>query len=202
MVDHPARKTVGPNSNPLGVNPRMLRDEPMQRCALSQCKGACCLHGVWIDGAERADILAHTDLIALYLPETLRDPQAWFDGRRDQDPFAPSGEVFHSNVLPDRAHYGGTACVFLRDDHKCALQVAGQTAGLHPWRFKPFYCILHPLDLDDEGRITLDETQALLAEEGSCLRPTADGRRIPLTQTFAEELLYLLGEERFRELQK
>jgi len=178
---------------PNGVNPRLLRSEAMQRCQLGECKGACCLHGVWIDRAERDEILAQAGLIAAEMPEALRDPEAWFDGRVEADPFSRTGEVFHSNVLPDRAHYGGTACVFLREDFKCALQVAGEAAGLHPWHWKPFYCVLHPLDLDEEGRITLDTAQELLAEEGSCLR--LSGREIPLMETFEPELGYLLGDE-------
>ena len=175
-----------------GLNPRMLREEPLRRCMLAECRGACCLHGVWIDQAERDDILANAGLIAPHLPAELRDPAVWFDGRSDTDEFSASEVVFHSNVLPDRAHYGGTACVFFREDYKCALQVAGAASGLHPWRFKPFYCILHPMDLDDEGRITLDDTASLLEEEASCLRPSDNPAA--LVETFAPELDYLLGE--------
>ena len=180
---------------PSGLNPRMRKREAMQRCLLGECKGACCLHGVWIDRAECAQILAHAQQIALHLPEALRDPAVWFDGRSEADPFSRSGEVFHSNVLPDRSHYGGTACVFLCEDARCALQVAGEAAGLHPWAWKPFYCVLHPLDLDEEGRITLDETAELLAEEGSCLRPAHE--LIPLFETFEPEIRYLLGDGPF-----
>lgn len=182
------RRPFPPN---LRINPRLLRAEPMRRCVLGECKGACCLHGVWVDGEERDRILASAPLIAAQMPPTLRDPAVWFDGREDEDEYAPGGRVYHTNVLPDREHYGGTACVFLREDYKCALQCAGQETGLHPWHFKPFYCILHPLDLDEEGRITLDETGALLTEEGSCLRPSADA--IPLLETFEPELVYLAG---------
>ncbi len=171
----------------------MLRSERMQRCLLGECKGACCLHGVWIDRAERETILANAGRIGTAMAETLRDPAVWFDGRQEADPFAQSGEVFHSNVLPERGHYGGTACVFLREDAKCALQVAAGEAGLHPWAWKPFYCVLHPLDLDEEGRITLDATAELLAEEGSCLRPAEE--EIALRETFAPELAYLLGND-------
>jgi hypothetical protein len=180
------------------IHPRLLLAEPMQRCALSQCRGACCLHGVWIDAAERDLLLANVDAIAPHLPPALRDTEVWFDGREEADEFSRSGRVYHSNVLPDRDHYGGTACVFLREDYKCALQVAGQSAGLHPWHFKPFYCVLHPLDLDEQGRITLDSTEAMLAEEGSCLRPAREP--IPLLDTFAEELRYFLGEEEYERL--
>ncbi len=192
-MTHPSRRL------PAGVNPRLLRSEPMQRCRLAECRGACCLHGVWIDLAERDDLLANAALIAPHLPPALRDPAAWFDGRQEADEFSASGQVVHSTVLPDRTHYGGTACIFLREDYKCALQVAGQASGSHPWRFKPFYCVLHPLDLDEDGRITLDETPALLAEEGSCLRPAP--QPAPLTQTFEPELRYLLGDEAYQKLQ-
>jgi hypothetical protein len=103
-------------------------------------------------------------------------------------------------VLPDPQHYGETACIFLRKDHLCALQVAAIANNLHPWRFKPFYCILHPLDLDEQGRITLDETDLMQSEPGSCLR--ASGCLIPLLETFEPELRYLLGENAFLQLKK
>ena len=38
----------------------------------------------------------------------------------------------------------------------------------------------------------------MLAEPGSCLRPAQ--HPIPLIETFAEELRYLLGEKNYREL--
>ena len=114
----------------------------------------------------------------------------------EADAFTPSGEVVHTRVLSSPDHYGVTACVFLRRDHKCALQVAGERAGFHPWRFKPFYCVLHPLDLDDDGRITLDETVALLEEPASCLR--ASEQAVSLLEIFAQELRYLMGDEEYQ----
>ena len=180
------------------VNPRLGRSEPIQRCVLGECRAACCLYGVWIDRAEAQAIRDNAGLIAPYMPEQSRDPAGWFDGREEADEHTPSGRTVHSMVLPSPGHYGGTACVFLREDHKCALQTAAQENGMHPWRFKPFYCILHPLDLDEEGRITLDETSLLLEEPASCLRPA--GRLIPLVETFEPELRYLLGEEDYQAL--
>jgi hypothetical protein len=177
-------------------SPRLLDSEPMQRCCLGKCEAACCLHGVWIDQLEAEDILAHAENILPHMPEDRRDPQAWFDGRTEPDDFTSSRQVLHSTVLETPTHYGGTECIFLRSDHKCALQVAGQAAGLHPWRFKPFYCVLHPLDLDEEGRITLDETDLLLDEPGSCLRPS--DQSIPLVETFEPELSYLLDPQTYQ----
>ncbi len=180
------------------INPRLLRPEPMRRCRLEECQAACCLYGVWIGQDEWDDIREHAALIIPYMPSGWDDPDLWTDGREEADEHLSSGRVVHSRVLPDPAHYGGSACVFLREDFKCALQVAGQAAGLHPWRFKPFYCVLHPLDLDEQGRITLDETEALLAEPGSCLRPADEP--VSLVKLFEPELRYLLGDKRYQEL--
>ena len=119
---------------------------------------------------KKKKILEHQSLIGEHMLPEFRDSSLWFDGKKEEDPFTPSELVFHSTVRQDEKHYGGTACVFLRDDSKCALQTASLAAGYHPWKLKPFYCILHPLDLDESGRITLDETSLLLAEKGSCLR--------------------------------
>jgi hypothetical protein len=180
------------------INPRMLESAPMQRCKLHQCQAACCLYGVWLDSAEVETLRQHAEQIAPHMPPGKQQPPAWFDERQEADPFSASGQVIHSAVVEHHRHYGGTACVFLRSDHKCALQVASQASGHHPWHWKPFYCILHPLDLDEEGRITLDETDLMLDEPGSCLRPATEN--IPLLVTFEEELRYFLGDEEYEKL--
>ena len=182
------------------INPRLLCSEPMRRCALGECRAACCLYGVWIDRMESQDILENAAIIAPHLEPENSDPADWFDGREEPDEHSITGSTVHSTVLPDPEHYGETACIFLRKDHLCALQVAANANGLHPWRFKPFYCILHPLDLDEQGRITLDETELMLSEPGSCLRPAK--QPIPLIETFESELRYLLGEKGFQRLQE
>lgn len=176
----------------------MLHSEPMQRCLLHECKGACCVFGVWVDEREMEDILENAALIAPHMPPGSESPADWFASYEDKDEFSPSKLVVHTAVETIPEHYGGTACVFWRSDAKCALQVAAVANGLHPWRFKPYYCILHPLDLDDEGRITVDETPEMIHEEGSCLR-TSD-HPIPLVETFEEELRYLLGDQAYAEM--
>lgn len=182
------------------INPRLLKSEPMRRCTLGECHAACCLYGVWIDRLEAKDILANADNIIPHMQPDYRDPSDWFDGREEPDDHATSGWTLHSTVVPDPDHYGETACIFLRKDHLCALQVASNAEGHHPWHWKPFYCILHPLDIDDEGRITLDETELMLDEPGSCLRP-AD-HPIPLVETFEEELTYFLGKTAYQRLRQ
>jgi hypothetical protein len=180
------------------INPRMLKSEPMVRCKLRECQAACCIYGVWIDRMEADRIIQNAGLIQPEMPDDWQDPACWFDGREDDDEHASSGRVVHSRVVESSKHYGGSACVFLREDHKCAIQTAANKSGLHPWAFKPFYCILHPLDLDEKGRITLDDTGLLLDEPGSCLRPST--AEIPLVVTFEPELRYFLGDQEFERL--
>ncbi len=144
--------------------------------------------------------MQHAELICPHLPASQQDPSGWFSDSEEADPHSLSGTVRRSTVLPAAGHYGGSACIFLRADHKCALQVAGESAGFHPWRFKPFYCILHPLDFDETGQITLDESNALAQEPASCLR--AADQSTPLLLTFEPELRYLLGDKEYQKLLK
>lgn len=180
------------------ISKRLLRSEPLQRCALHDCQAACCLYGVWLDQFEVQDILQHSPIIQPHLKKEYSNPEIWFEEIEEEDPHTPSGKVIHCKVVEDQDHYGGTACIFLRSDYKCALQVAGQENGFHPWRFKPFYCILHPLDLTEDGLITLDSNEELLQEPGSCLRPAQ--QLTPLIITFAPELKYLLGEKSYAQI--
>ncbi|MAT42575.1 MAG: hypothetical protein CL609_09555 [Anaerolineaceae bacterium] len=181
------------------ISPRLLKKEKLQRCSLGNCKGACCLYGVWLGKYEQEQILRYWDEISVFMPDGYREnPSLCFQNELEKDPFVSSGKVVHSLVVKDSAHYGGTACVFLNQDHKCALQCAAENMGHHPWFLKPFYCILHPLDLDDEGRITLDETNLLAEEPGSCLRPAPTDKS--LLVTFEEELRYFLGNDAYERL--
>jgi hypothetical protein len=182
------------------ISPRMLQSEPLRRCTLEECHGACCVFGVWVDTREVTDILAHADLIIPHMPAESHTPGEWFAPVEDQDKHSPTGKVIHTAVENHPQHYGGTACIFWRDDAKCALQVAAVANGLHPWRFKPYYCVIHPLDQDEQGRITLDETEALASEPGSCLRPAE--APIPLIDTFSDELHYLLGEKMYTDIRQ
>jgi len=179
------------------LSPRLLRSEPLRRCTLDDCHGACCIYGVWVDTHEAETILANAALIIPHMPPGAADPATWFDDRKDVDKFSVSGEVVHSRVVPDESQYSGSACIFLRQDYKCALQVAADANGLRPWHFKPFYCILHPLDLDENGQITLEEDNILLTEKASCLRLSEHSST--LLETFEPELRYLMGDQAYCE---
>lgn len=176
-------------------HPRMLsgelfRETTMRRCTLGECHAACCLHGVWMDPLEKEDLLRHAASIIPHLPEGRRDPAGWFREEREEDDFYPSGSVVASAVLPNPAHYGGTECVFLRPDWLCSLQVASVSAGMHPWRWKPFHCIIHPITIEG-GIFTIATDEELSAEEGGCFR--AADKTGMMSKCLAEEIEFLLS---------
>jgi hypothetical protein len=181
--------TVLQFSKPFLFTPRLEEQSNLRRCRLEECRGACCLHGVWLDPLEKIDIMESANVIAPFLAAERRDPATWFTEDREEEPDFPSGYVIAAKVLENPKHYGGTACVFLRSDARCALQAAGESQGLHPWRFKPFHCIIHPLTFDDRGRITLATDDELAAEPGSCFRTCPAPR--PLAEELAPELEFL-----------
>lgn len=179
---------------PFSFSPRIEQRTTMRRCRLEECRGACCLHGVWVDPLERDDILEHAKLILPQMAAGRGKPAGWFGDGREPEPAFPSGYVVPTTVLPNLAHYGGTECVFLRRDSRCALQAAAQAAGLDPWRWKPFHCIIHPLTFDGTGSITLAPDVELLAEEGSCFRPGTILK--PIREWLSDELIFLQRMDR------
>ena len=175
------------------INPRLLQSESIQRCNFPNCEAACCVFGAWVDKQHSQEILSNSKMISPHMKEGYSNPKTWFDEQSEEDPHTLSGTVIHTTVLDDPDHYGGTACVFMREDHKCALQIASEENGFHPWHFKPFYCILHPLGLDNQGRITLGETKELVNEPASCVRRSEQTSH--LIEIFSEELEYLIGKK-------
>ncbi len=151
------------------LSPELYRPTRLRRCRLEECRGACCLHGVWLDPLEKADILRHADDVLPYMPEGRRHPPEWFVDEREADDFFPSGYLVRTATASNPGHYGGTECVFLRSDSLCALQTAASAAGLDPWRWKPFHCIIHPITFEN-GEFTIAPDGELLAEPGGCFR--------------------------------
>ena len=175
------------------LDPKLKGTARLKRCDWPNCGAACCIYGAWVDKIHAEDILKHHSEIGPHLALERQHPASWFDGQEEPDDHALSGTVVHTTIIPNPEHYGGTSCIFLRKDQKCALQVAAEEQGEHPWRWKPFYCILHPLDLDEDGRITLDDPDLMVKEPASCLQ--ASRREIPMMETFKQELTYLLGKQ-------
>jgi hypothetical protein len=180
---------------PLTISPRMFIPETLQRCKLHECHGKCCAFGVWIDLQEKDRINEFAEIVQSCMDPTKFDQGDWFLSEIEMDSFTLSGRVIHTRLVSRKQPFKRKTCIFLRSDHKCALQVASEKLGRHPWFLKPFYCVLHPLDLNDNGQITLDQTKILLEEERSCLR-YSEKVNSPI-EIFEEELRFLLGDSTY-----
>ena len=146
------------------------------------------------------DILAHQDEIIPYMPPDRRDPSKWFDGTVEPDiDYPEAGDCTGTSVVVDPTHPAGQTCIFLNEERLCCLQKTGIETGQHPWRYKPFYCALHPLGLG-ESMLELEEDSEVYKEGGSCSR--AGGELIPLYQLFDVEAKLVLGEEGYAELER
>ena len=182
------------------VDPVLLEPRSIGRCVLDECHAACCTEGVYVFSSEVSDVRRHADLIGPHLEPGRRDPAGWFDGETIEETDHPLGGTAEGTVVyPDGTHPAGRSCVFLRSDKRCGLQVAGVAAGEHPWRFKPFWCALHPLEFDC-GVLTLAEDSAVYQSGGSCNRPQP-GHAIPIFRLFEEEVTLALGTAGFAELE-
>jgi Fe-S-cluster containining protein len=176
-------------SSAFSISDRLVAVEQLRRCDWPACGAACCVHGVWLDLMEMDDLRQHAAGITVHMSAERRDPALWFTQEHEAEPAMPSREVVAARTVANPRHAGGTECVFLREDLRCALQVAGEAAGEDPWRFKPFYCLLHPLTLDEAGRVTLAPSSELLLEPAGCMRASLLGR--PLRESFGPELKFL-----------
>lgn len=185
--------------NGIRVDRTLAEARPIRRCALAECQSHCCTGGVYINVREAEDILAHAALIQPHLAPERQDPAQWFDGAVEPDDDHPAGgQVMGTRVWPDPTHPVGEGCVFLRPDRLCALQAAGIAAGEHPWRFKPFYCALHPL-VYDEHCLVLSEGSEMYLDGGSCNRPSLEAP-VPLYLLFDAELELALGPAGYQAL--
>jgi hypothetical protein len=154
-----------------------------------RCTSSCCGTGVLADRAERANILAHADVIRQAMdPDQEKDVTKWFDA-----------EVLVDHDFPSRAAIGTTTtargCVFLNREGRCVLQKA-TLEGLTDVVLKPFYCFAFPITIH-MGVLSLDIDNV----EGSkgCCQPCPNGDRAAV-DVFEEELLHVLGPDGLAEL--
>jgi len=178
------------------IDPGLLQEAAIRRCALGECQAACCTGGVWLNPDEMPKILQWVELVKSCLPEERRDESKWFE-LGDADEAYPQGYEVGTTVIDDPQRPGETCCVFLRPDRVCALQLASREHGLGWPGLKPFYCALYPLYLE-RNVLSMDDETPLDFEGGGCCWPAAEAR--PLFQIYREEVTLVLGEDGYREL--
>ncbi len=127
----------------------------LHRCDLTDCRGACCVDGAYLEADEPQVLLStaqryHEDLTALGLDlgSSVVVPGA---GRRGRPGALKTAVVPTGASAPGRDR----ACVFRLRDGRCGLQMLSTQRGYHPWHFKPVACWMHPLDIYDEDGSTV-----------------------------------------------
>jgi Fe-S-cluster containining protein len=178
------------------IDPSVLRQESIQRCALAECQAACCTGGVWLTADEMPRILASAEIVKPFLPPDRREPVTWFSaGEPDEN--MPRGYEMGTTTVDDPQRPGQTCCVFLRHDRKCALQVASTAHDLGWPGLKPFFCASYPMYLEN-GVLSMDDDTPLDFEGAGCRRPAAAPR--PMYEVYREEAILILGEDGYQEL--
>jgi hypothetical protein len=171
-------------------------------CDIDKCGGGCCHSGVFLDTKEYENILAHKNEIVAVMDETqIKDPAQWFDGEWVEDVDFPSGRATGTQVHSRDGGISGftEGCVFLDKRHFCSIQVAAAANGLHRWAWKPTYCIMFPITVD-EGILTYDDSHS---EDLHHCGPAGSGNYVhSVFEAMREELQNFLDENEFALLEQ
>ncbi len=154
--------------NVAGIRPQVLRPAYQPGASVQHCDGSCCRKGTTVSLEERDRILRHRSIVASAMTSAARrNPERWFEKRVRRDPDFTSGMATNTRVCAG-------ACVFFRDDGRCALQVAGAERLGNPWALKPAVCILWPLCVQDGS---LEIGYAWFTRRKECCAPVRRGSR-------------------------
>ncbi len=163
-----------------------------ERCALATCRGACCVNGIWVDLAHVQRILNAAAAIRPFMAaQYAADEDRWFGDETLETADFASGIGLPTAVAPRADGSGRQGCVFVRADHKCALQLASEAAGL-PWPgLKPFDCATYPI-LRSDGVVQVDDESARHHPGADCQQGGPTQRT--MHEVFAEEIALCLPQ--------
>lgn len=151
-----------------GVHRRVSLPLYARDASVRRCDGSCCRHGSVASLDERDRVLSHAELVSQHMTSRVRKrPERWFEARVTRNPDYVCGKAVATRVLDG-------ACVFLRADGLCALQVAAQSAKGASFALKPAMCLLWPLCVTD-GK--LDVGHAWYTRRKACCAPVRDGEQ-------------------------
>lgn len=156
-----------------------------------KCASRCCAGGVYVDLKERDIILANASQIQKQMDASQDwNPEHWFEAGEIDHPDFPSGRCVGTNEINNK-------CAFLDAPGRCAIQMAAVAAGRHRWALKPLYCILFPIEISNRV-IRFDD---LLQGEAECCS-VRDTFETPLFRGCRDELVHLLGEDGYEEIER
>ncbi|MEO0445802.1 MAG: DUF3109 family protein [Verrucomicrobiota bacterium] len=198
-------------------HPRLQRR--LQPCRLQHCAGTCCHDGAYLQEEERKVLLQVTSdkADALHRLGMAPDQSVIVYGKSSHSSgpkTAIRARPMSQRVNDYPAHFPDTACVFLDEEARCALQRLAEEDGKAHWFYKPLTCWLHPLTLISSERevvLTLhdEESDPQTHGNGSGFVPhTPCGNTCPTGEpawkTLAQELRALsqfVGRDLYEECQ-
>lgn len=154
-----------------------------------RCNGECCEYGVYTDFKEYEKILSIKDeILPLQDASQTCDVAKWFEAPVDDADFE-SGKAVGTELFNDK-------CVFLNAQGHCSIQKLSMQKGEYKWKNKPVYCVLFPVTVY-EGILSVD------TEHIDRLKYCNKHREEETTifEYCREELVYLLGEDGYAELE-
>ncbi len=162
------------------VGPRVHRKLFIGRASVRNCNGRCCRGGTTVSLKERDRILTNAVIVREAMTSSARnDPARWFSRRTTKDLDFTCGRSTSTRVAAG-------ACVFYREDGRCALQVAGADRLGSPYALKPAICLLWPLAVEDRA---LDVGYAWFTRRRECCAPVRKGERTILQLIVPDEQL-------------
>jgi len=161
------------------------------------CRAACCAGGIWLCVGHVQRVLDASVDVAAWLDADRRDPAGWFTDEVVAHPDFPSGLGTATGVLPRPDGSGRPGCVFVRADHRCALQCAGEALGLAWPGLKPFDCATYPV-LRSEGSLRWDRSTGRKAVD--CQSGPAAADLPPFYSVFRREIELAIGVDGYRRI--
>lgn len=162
------------------IHPRVSRKIFLESACVRHCDGSCCRSGTTVSVDERDRILDRAGMVGACMTSRARhDPSGWFDGNLEKDDDFTAGCSTTTRVLDG-------ACVFYRDDGRCALQVAGEKHLSTPFALKPAVCLLWPLAVQ---KGSLEVGYAWYTRRRECCAPVVRGTRTILEVISPDENL-------------
>lgn len=171
------------------IDPLIFTQKFVKACDICNCSGECCYYGVYTDKLEHDRIMEMKDRIIEVMDDSqTKDFNKWFEAPEKDEDF-DSGIAYGTEV-----HNG--KCVFLDKQGFCTLQSVAMANSEFKWKYKPLYCILFPLVIFN-GALTVDTEH--LERMHYCSK--AENQVSTVFDACSNELIYLLGEDGFAELE-
>lgn len=172
----------------LKIDPLIFTFPFVDGCNVGLCSGECCWYGVYVDLQEMEFILQNKEIIKNFMDETqTKDETKWFEDIEEDSDFQ-SGYCAGTQIYNHK-------CVFLDKNGYCSLQKAAMERGEFMWKYKPIYCVIFPLTIYN-GTLTVDDEH--IARLHYCSK--ARHQISTVFQATTKELIFLLGEDGYKEL--